>query len=105
MTKDNIGSLFDLKHTLQEWRGKLVVRCDEHFCDLEGLSEYEILKRMRTYNNLGGIEFRKLCPLCHLYQDLQNPTCYKCDMKLNNSTIIKREYDEHGSLIKTGLVF
>lgn len=37
----------DDKHSIQKRNGKRVVVCNGHFCDQDGLSEYEYYKRKK----------------------------------------------------------
>ena len=43
-TVDNNG----LTHSIQVHNGKRIAVCNGHFCDMDGLSEYEYLKRKRS---------------------------------------------------------
>lgn len=49
-TSDNIGSLYDLEHSIILHNGKRICVCNGHFCDLDGLSEYDYLKGKRETN-------------------------------------------------------
>lgn len=48
-----MNSIYDLKHELRLIKGKRVMVCIEHYCDISGMSEYEYLKNKRKQQSSG----------------------------------------------------
>lgn len=42
-----MNSIFDLKHTVRVEKGKRVMVCVEHFCDIDSMPEGEYYKKKR----------------------------------------------------------
>lgn len=53
---DKVDSIFDLKHSVIVYKGKRIMACHDHCCDIHGMTEGEYYKqkRLQTKEKMGS---------------------------------------------------